>query len=1221
MKSELLIYPSCFRSLWSFSSKQFLYIILITIFSTTVATAGDTLQSEDQITLSLERVPLKKVFDAIEEQTGVALMYDLSVVDDKVIVSIEVHDADIKVVFDVLFKEKPLQWSRRGNVIRIIRKPEVKVVPRIGKRYGSLESDFYHKHFMQIDTLYGTIADHNGEPLIGVNIQVKGTTKGTATDFNGNFQLENVDENAVLVLSYIGYQTMEVPVEGSGRMNITLAEDSETLQEVVVIGFGEKKVKDLTGSISTVGSEVIEKIGMISPQFALQGNTTGVRVINASGDPNEAPQIFVRGIGTWNGDSQPLYVIDGQIIEPPRSGNEDVISGFNLSTPPNLFNLINPSDIESISVLKDASAAAIYGSRAANGVVLITTKTGRSEVPIIELNSNFGIQNIPTYSLLETQQFIDLAHEMYANSNNPDVNIEEDLYGRLEPFEANRLTSFNPQFDPQSPFYISDRTTYDWQDELVNRNAFRQNYDMKVSGATDRIDYYVSAGMSDQEGVMYGDEIRRYTGAVNLNMDVTNWIKLGVNYKYTHQKSLLNGSQLQEISDVSPWQPLRDPNSEDGYARVLDPYRFGDTWQGIKIYGQGSNSNALAIADINTNSFKIERNLGQFYAEISPFESLTLRGSLNLDYTKQDRYSLNLFSLTGYFNPVGQDPATVAPNAPNSQGSMSHRINNILNFQTDFTIIYDKVFAGKHNLNLTAAVQDQRHKMENMDFQGQNLTSLNDDPFLNGYSGDLSNNNSFYGWYRRFWFGMVGRASYNFDSRYYLDVSYRRDASNGFDDDYRWGNFYAFSGAWRISDEPFFNIDAIDDLKIRGGWGEAGNDQAAVGRYAFLSRATGGLSSYRWGSGNGDPIGIQSFGTLVADFPNPELSWEVSATTNVGFDAFLLNYKLNVTAEWYNRVTKGILQTVNLPISVGTNNPLFNIGEMENKGVDLVVGYQDRAGDFNFGVSGNISFVRNTVTKLYQGQPLSLSGFERADAVRVEEGRSVGVIWGYKLGGIFQSQAEIDAYFAEMPDNNISNVDYVQPGDMYFLDVQGDPTEEERFYSKSPDGKINSNDQTEIGNTIPGYTYGANLNLGWKGIDVSMSFYGEGDVEKYNEARRIYESMSGAGTNYYTSVLDRWTPSNTETDMPRAIIGDPAGNNRFSTRWVESSAFFRLNNWQLGYTLPASVLNMLDNKVRSLRLYVGGQNNIYVHRWGALDPVNDAYPLPRVYTAGLNIKF
>src|SRR5690606_30723089 len=360
-------------------------------------------------------------------------MYDLSVVDDKVIVSIEVHDADIKVVFDVMFKEKPLQWSRRGNVIRIIRKPEVKVVPRIGKRYGSLESDFYHKHFMQIDTLYGTIADHNGEPLIGVNIQVKGTTKGTATDFNGNFQLENVDENAVLVLSYIGYQTMEVPVEGSGRMNITFAEDSETWQEVVVIGFGEKKVKDLTGSISTVGSEVIEKIGMISPQFALQGNTTGVRVINASGDPNEAPQIFVRGIGTWNGDSQPLYVIDGQIIEPPRSGNEDVISGFNLSTPPNLFNLINPSDIESISVLKDASAAAIYGSRAANGVVLITTKTGRSEVPIIELDSNFGIQNIPTYSLLETQQFIDLAHEVYANSNNPDVNIEEDLYGRLEP--------------------------------------------------------------------------------------------------------------------------------------------------------------------------------------------------------------------------------------------------------------------------------------------------------------------------------------------------------------------------------------------------------------------------------------------------------------------------------------------------------------------------------------------------------------------------------------------------------------------------------------------------------------------------------------------------------------------------------------------------------------------------------------------------------------------
>ena len=546
---------------------------------------------------------------------------------------------------------------------------------------------------------------------------------------------------------------------------------------------------------------------------------------------------------------------------------------------------------------------------------------------------------------------------------------------------------------------------------------------------------------------------------------------------------------------------------------------------------------------------------------------------------------------------------------------MSHRINNIFNFQSDFTATYQHIFDNKHNVNLTAAVQDQRHKRETLDLSTGNLNNLTDDPRLNGFGGDLANNNGFYGWNQRFWFGMVGRASYNYDSRYYLDLSFRRDASNGFDDDYRWGNFYSASGAWRISSEPFFKASFINDLKLRGGWGQAGNDQAAVGAYAFLSGVNGGVSTYRWGSGNGDPIGNLSLGSTVADFPNPALSWEIATTTYAGFDALLLDNKLNVTFEWYDRITSGILQSVNLPYSVGTNNPLFNIGELRNRGVDLLVGYNNRVGEFSYGISANISFLHNEVTKLYLGQPLS------TEFGRVEEGRSIGHLWGYRMGGIFQNQAEIDQHFAEYEDANVGNVDYVEPGDMYFLDVQGNPTEEEPFYSTTPDGQINSFDQTEIGNTIPGHTYGINLNVGWKGLDLTVSFYGEGDVDKDNEVRRRFEGMSGAGTNYFASTLNRWTPQNTGTDMPRAVIGDPAGNNRFSTRWVESAAFFRLNNWQLGYTLPASVLDALNNTVKSLRVYVGGQNNIYLFSWSGIDPANDEFPLPRAINAGLNIRF
>src|SRR5690606_36210406 len=358
-----------------------------------------------------------------------------------------------------------------------------------------------------------TSAD-DGSTLPGVNVTIKGTTTGTVTDVGGKYSIDVPDADAVLVFSFVGFISQEMEVGNRSALNVVLEPDVTSLGEVIVVGFGERRVKDLTGSISTIGAKAIEKTNMISPQFALQGNATGVRVVNASGDPNEAPRIFVRGIGTWNGDAQPLYVVDGQIWEPAGAGNEDLIGGAGRSTPPNIFNLINPNDIETISVLKDASAAAIYGSRGANGVVLITTKKGQKGEPIIEFNSNFGIQNSPKFDMLNTAQDVDITREMYANNLNPDISIEQNLYGRNDPSQAIRLTSFNPQFDPESPYYISNPTTYNWQDELVRSNALNQSYDLKVSGANDRIDYYVSAGYLNQEGILLGNDYKRYTTAV-----------------------------------------------------------------------------------------------------------------------------------------------------------------------------------------------------------------------------------------------------------------------------------------------------------------------------------------------------------------------------------------------------------------------------------------------------------------------------------------------------------------------------------------------------------------------------------------------------------------------------------------------------------------------------------------------------------------------------------
>lgn len=1060
-----------------------------------------------------------------------------------------------------------------------------------------------------------TSEDNSGLP--GVNVIVKGTSKGTITDLEGNYKLL-VPEGATLEFSSVGYMSESVDVGNKSVIDLTMMPDITQLQEVIVIGFGERMKKDLTGSISTVDAKTIERTNAISPQFALQGNAPGVRVVNASGNPNEAPEIYVRGIGTWNGDSQPLYVIDGQVIEPPRDGNEDVIGGGGLSTPPNLFNLLNPNDIETISVLKDAAASAVYGSRAANGVVLITTKRGKSGAPVVEFNTRADFQSIPTYSMLNTQQFVDIAQEMYANNSNPDVTIEQDLYGRDEATDLSRLLAFSPQFDPESQFFISDRTFYDWQGDMIRNNAITHSHDLRVSGATDRVDYLVSAGLWDQDGMIYGNDLRRYTGAVNINVEVTDWLKVGTNYKYTNQTSELNVADLPDIADAPPWQPIYDPDHETGFATVIDPFSFSDTWEAARIYGQGTNNNHRAITDLNFRSFDIARQLGQFYAELTPIKGLTLRGSLNMDYTVQQRIGLQDYS-TNIFRASGIDPAEESPSQdPTAQGEFNKRINKIFNFQSDFTATYDRTFAGKHRVTITGAVQDIRHTREVENFSGGNLANIPDNPRRAGFGNDLANNSSFYFWDQKYWFGYVGRGSYVYDGKYYFDASYRRDGSLGFkpNSEFQWGNFYAFSGAWRISSEKFFqNVSSVNDLKIKAGWGQAGNDQAAVGSYAFLSGVSGGISSYSFGSGSGASRGSWQFGSVIADFPNESLTWEVVSTINVGFDALMFNNKLNVSFEWYTRETDGILQSVNLPITVGTNSPLFNIGKLRNNGVDVMVGWNDKIGDFRFGISGNMSFVNNEVTELFMDQPLS-TGFGR-----VEEGREVGHIWGYKVGGIYQSQEEIDQYYEGITDQVVANTDFIEPGDMYFQNVGGNPTEDEPFYSTTPDTLMNSFDQTEIGNTIPGFIYGINLNAEWKGFDLSLSFYGEGDVDKVNSARQRFEGMAGAGSNFWASTMNRWTPNNRDTGMPRAVADDPAENNRFSDRWVESAAFFRLNNWQLGYSLPDAVLSKLKNTVSSVRIFVGGQNNIYLFSWSGVDPINDEFPLPKSFSVGLNARF
>lgn len=1051
----------------------------------------------------------------------------------------------------------------------------------------------------------GKVTDmESGESLPGVTVMVQGTSTGAATDIDGNFSLSVKEDAEALVFSFIGYETEEVPIGNRSVINVELPPNIQALSEVVVIGFGTREKKDLTGSISTVSAKDIEAVPFASPEFALQGKAPGVRVVNSSGNPSEGPQIFIRGVGSWVGSAQPLYVIDGQIITPPSAGNQDVIGNVNLWT------LVNPNDIESISVLKDASAAAVYGSRGANGVILITTKRGKKGRPVVEFNSRYGVQNTPTFDVLNSSEVIGLSREMYRNNANPDVTLEKNLYGREEENEIAQLNNFHPQLDPESPFYIGeDPRFYDWQDAIRRNNAVSQNYDVKVSGASEAANYYVSLGYTQQEGVLKGNSLERYNVAANINTDVGKYIKTGLNYKLAYQESEENNAmQLQEAASTPPWQPIYDPNNFFGFAPARNLYDSEGNWQPYKMYGSQTRHNALAFMNVNDRQFNLLRNTGQAYAEIEPINNLTIRGSLSLDYTYQQRVSFNDI-LAAQFSTTEGDPAEAMP--AGSYGRYGLRTNKFLNYQADLTTNYSKRF-GLHSFNAMFSIQDQHFKGWNEDIGTRNAQTRDRNRL--GVTGSDPETGGFSYRQEKFWFGYVGRLSYDYDSRYYLDLSYRRDGSSGFPEDKRWGNFYSASGAWRISEESFMqNISFINDLKLRGGWGQAGNDENVVGRFAYLSGVSN-MGSYAFGSGLGDPVGNYLISTAIRDFPNTNFTWETVTTSNIGFDALLFKNRINATVEFFSRRTDDILQTVDVPLSVGTGSPVFNIGSARNMGVELDMGYNGKIGDFTYNVSGNISFLRNEVLSMYDDRPIN-TGFGR-----VEVGRPIGHIWGYQLGGIFQTQEEIDAYFETYEDETIQR-EFVQPGDMYFLDVQGNPTDEEPFYSSTPDGKINAFDMTQIGNTIPGHTYGLNLSAGYKGLDFNVNFYGEGDVDKVNQVRQGLEAMTAGGLNQMATVRDRWTPENPSTTMPRAVAGDPAGNNRFSSRWVENAGFFRLNTWQLGYSLPSTILEKTAGTVSRFRVYVSGQNNMLITNWQGLDPVNDRYPLPRSFFFGINASF
>ncbi len=1127
----------------------------------------------------------------------------------------DLTDVTIKDVFNRIESNSNFKFLYRNELINVDRKVSVtanqeSVESILGKLFGPDQIDYMifednmivitNKKQQKQNTVTGTVTDvASGETLPGVNVTVQGTSIGAVTDLKGFFTIDVPDANAVLVFSFVGYNTETVSIAGQSKIDVTMVPDIKSLDEVVVIGYGSRQKADLTGAVSSIDAKELNTDVKMSPELQMQGKMAGVLISSTGSSPTARPEVRIRGVGTL-GFNDPLYVIDGVPLTEGGSTYGDGTWQADFRGTINVFNMINPDDIESISVLKDASATAVYGVRASNGVILITTKRGQKGKPNVNFSASYGIKNITRRrDMMNTQQFTDAHLEAWAN--NPTVTPAPETF---------RF------FDPTSAYYLGNSPTYtsDWVDFGLKKNAPVQNYDLSISGGNDASNFFVGAGYSSEEDAVFYNKFDRYSFSLNSDHKLTKWLKVGESYRFVYtnnDRQNLTGAAGLEVnpdypnySYTPPWQPLYDNGSAEvnGYKGWALPGRTIDGTLESQGYGPGTRINPGNY----TNDYwqnKMLRNLGSFYAEVSPVNGLKIKGTFSFDRYSYHQEVYNQGREGGLFDPQRGYLTDLS-----QANAYTIRDNINTNIVKELLINYTRSF-GEHNFDITLngmdqrvdwtteqkAVDqyspisswDQRRISDNVSRENRNVTSGRGPSGLQGY---------------------MARMSYNYHHKYYLDATVRRDGSSKFGPGYKWGTFPSFAAAWRITSEGFMrNISWLDDLKFRAGWGQVGNQETRDAAYVSLVNLS---TEYAFGSviGGNNP---SAQGIALTDFPTIDMSWETSTTKNVGFDAVMLSNRLSLTAEYYNRLTDGILQSIEIPLVIGASSqPVVNLAKVSNRGIEIQGSWQDKIGPVGYNISFNITTVKNEVMDLYRNRP---SGDNWG---RIEEGYSMNFLYGYETDGIFQTDQDVSDWLAVHSDPGYE--DQKAPGDVRFVDINSAPTEAdgpEAFVHYAPDSIINAYDQTYLGKTIPGYYYGFSLGANFRNWDVNMIFRGVGDVQGINETGKL--SIDAGGDNFETVYLDRWTPENHSNTIPRAIAGDPSGNNRISDRMVENRGFLRFQTAQLGYTFSGNILNKVG--ASNLRCYASASNIFVMTPWTGIDPENDNTPF--VFTVGANLSF
>lgn len=1011
----------------------------------------------------------------------------------------------------------------------------------------------------------GTVVDDAGTPLPGASIVEKGTTNGTQTDFDGSFVLDLTRDDSVLLITYIGYESQEIPVNGQSAIKIQLKASESQLDEVVVIGYGTVSNRKVTTAVSRVSGTEVADLPVTSIDQALQGRASGVYIAN-SGSPGTNPTVRIRGLGSAL-NSDPLFVVDGI---PVGQG---------------AMNDIPPDNIENITILKDAASTAIYGSRGANGVILITTKKGKVGKGKLTFSSYYGIQNIPKstqYDLLNTDQYINFAQNSFGVSA-----------PRFNDYDFNARS-----FRPGSPSEELIGVETDWQDALFEAGPI-QDYYVNYSGGSENLTYNVGGGYFDQNGALVNTYFKRASFNANFEGKVGDRFKIGNSIILSRSsRNDPNDTTINGAIQMMPYLPVRDPSRQGGF-RASDFADNADPFQPVLlqelIQDEGTFTKLFATA----------------YAQYELFDGLNIKLAGGIE---------NNFTQTQRFRPLYNAGEVAFNQNPNPDFIRSNTI--FLSPILTTTLNYNKTF-GKHGISAVGGYEAQRFNTETIVAEATFLPNQN---VLNPANSPIDRQRSAVVVQKTGINSLFARVDYDYDGKYLLGGSVRRDQSSVFAPENNVGIFPAVSAGWRLSDEGFFKglKSVVSDFKIRGSWGKNGN--TAVGAYTWDPVIFANQVYVL-----GDDQSLEQ-GLVTNQLFNRDLQWESVIKTNIGFDAELFDGKAYLNFEWFNNRSEDLIIPVPIPSSTGLDiSSLGNVGEVENRGLEFSFGYSEQKTEFKWSLDANVSFIQNEVTSLGAGENANLSGpnFQNtaSPATRAEVGEPIGFYYGWKVDRIYQNQAEIDADNAQAVSlsgdaSATRQGGIIAPGDIRFQDLNGD-------------GVINGEDRTNLGHYLPDINVGLNAMFNYKNFDMTANFIGAFGFELLHANRYYTEGMTRL-FNMGTEVLNAWTPTNTDTNIPRASFEGSTSNARMSDRWVEKGDFVRLKTLTLGYTLP----QFSNSPFSKLRIYGQATNLLTFTGYTGYDPEvqgrpgggtsnalfyngvdASSIPTPRTFILGFDIAF